>query len=177
MGQSPKSEEYNQDGFGLPFLQGNADFDYLHPIPRIWCDSANKIALKGDLLLSVRAPIGAVNIADQDYGIGRGLCAIRAVSTSVDFLYLCLLSMKEEFNSRGTGSTFTAISSQDVRDALIPKPSIGEQLLISDYLQNQRALIQSSILSLRKQVDLLRDFRTSLISEAVTGKIDIRGEA
>ena len=77
MGQSPDSESYNYEYKGYPFLQGNAEFSDVHPNPSIWCDVANKYALRNDVLLSVRAPVGAINIADQKYGIGRGLCAIR----------------------------------------------------------------------------------------------------
>ena len=77
MGQSPESADCNKDRTGMPFLQGNADFFRLNPIPSVWCEHPNKLAEKDDILLSVRAPVGAVNIADQTYGIGRGLCAIR----------------------------------------------------------------------------------------------------
>ena len=77
MGQSPPSEEYNSDQLGTPFLQGNAEFGPHHPTPKIYCPTANKHAIPGNILLSVRAPVGAINIADQEYGIGRGLCAIR----------------------------------------------------------------------------------------------------
>jgi len=70
MGQPPNSDDYNDTNKGLPFLQGNADFKTLFPKPKVWCETANKIAEKEDVLLSVRAPIGAVNIADQSYGIG-----------------------------------------------------------------------------------------------------------
>ncbi|MFT4790089.1 MAG: type I restriction enzyme S subunit, partial [Paraglaciecola sp.] len=76
MGQSPSSDDCNLDGFGLPFLQGNAEFGVCSPSPKQYCDVARKVANKGDLLFSVRAPVGALNLADQDYGIGRGLCAI-----------------------------------------------------------------------------------------------------
>lgn len=76
MGQSPNSEDCNQDGYGLPFLQGNAEFSFRSPIPKQYCDIPRKVANKGELLFSVRAPVGALNIADQKYSIGRGLCAI-----------------------------------------------------------------------------------------------------
>src|SRR5690606_34554688 len=80
MGQSPSSDDYNFEGKGKPFLQGNAEFGYLNPSPKTWCENANKICSKNDILLSVRAPIGAVNIADQEYGIGRGLSSISCKS-------------------------------------------------------------------------------------------------
>ena len=62
MGQSPSSETYNDENVGLPFFQGNADFGEVHPKVRIWCSSPVKVAAAGDILISVRAPIGAMNI-------------------------------------------------------------------------------------------------------------------
>lgn len=172
MGQSPKSEDYNQEGIGLPFLQGNADFTCLHPIPRVWCDNATKTAEKGDLLLSVRAPIGAVNIADQSYGIGRGLCAIKAEGTIPRFLYYCLLSMNEEFICNGTGSTFTAISSEDVRESFIPCIPASEQRYIADYLDRNTAQIDALIAKKQHQIELLQEQRTAIITQAVTKGLD-----
>src|SRR4051812_6897336 len=78
MGQSPNSEECNLDGDGLPFLQGCGEFGGRSPIGKQYCRVPPKSALEGDILFSVRAPVGAINIADQPVGIGRGLCAIRA---------------------------------------------------------------------------------------------------
>lgn len=173
MGQSPKSEDYNQEGIGLPFLQGNADFTCLHPIPRVWCDNATKTAEKGDLLLSVRAPIGAVNIADQSYGIGRGLCAIKAEGTIPRFLYYCLLSMNEEFICNGTGSTFTAISSEDVRESFIPCIPASEQRYIADYLDRKTAQIDALIAKKQHQIELLQEQRTAIITQAVTKGLDL----
>ncbi|MFM7265891.1 MAG: restriction endonuclease subunit S [Cyanobium sp.] len=74
MGQSPPSEHVSeQSDAGLPFLQGNADFSALHPHPQLWCKKPLKSANRGDILISVRAPVGAINLADQSYCIGRGL--------------------------------------------------------------------------------------------------------
>ncbi len=76
MGQSPPSSTYNTNRIGLPFFQGKAEFTDLHPIPTKWCNSPKKIAYKNDLLISVRAPVGDLNIADQECCIGRGLAAL-----------------------------------------------------------------------------------------------------
>ena len=76
MGQSPSSESYNSEGRGIPFYQGNADFGKRTPITRVWCDSPKKKANAGDILLSVRAPIGAINVAAEVCCIGRGLAAL-----------------------------------------------------------------------------------------------------
>lgn len=176
MGQSPSSEDYNTDNNGLPFLQGNADFSVIFPQPRIWCDTANKIAINNDILLSVRAPIGAVNLADQEYGIGRGLCAIRSQKTHYKFLYYLALSLKDEFNSLGTGSTFTAISTDEVENVCIPQPPFHEQRLISTCLDNKSNQIDIIIRQETNLIEQLLEYRSSLITEAVTGKIDVRDE-
>jgi len=100
MGQSPKSEECSLDETGLPFLQGNAEFTSLHPIPKIYCNTANKFSKVNDILLSVRAPVGAMNISDRVYGIGRGLCAITANKVQVRYLWYSMnVSLEELFIS------------------------------------------------------------------------------
>ena len=76
MGQSPDSSSYNKEGRGIPFFQGNADFGERNPVTRVWCDAPSKIANANDILISVRAPIGAVNYAAETCCIGRGLAAI-----------------------------------------------------------------------------------------------------
>ena len=77
MGQSPPSSTYNLEGLGLPFFQGTRDFNYLHPTPRVYCSAPTRTAEPGDILLSIRAPIGRVNVADRRCAIGRGLAIIR----------------------------------------------------------------------------------------------------
>jgi len=97
MGQSPSSDDCNLDGIGRPFLQGNADFGATSSVPRSYCDAAPKTAFLGDILLSVRAPVGAINVADQNYGIGRGLVALRAKNSEKrKFVYYALEIAKQE---------------------------------------------------------------------------------
>lgn len=111
MGQSPSSETYN-DYEGLPFFQGNADFGEIYPKIRMYCTQPSKYAKKDDVLISVRAPIGAVNISNCDCCIGRGLASVRAIENiSINkYLFYLLFSAKEKLNKQGTGSTFKAIT-------------------------------------------------------------------
>src|SRR5271169_2087509 len=76
-GQSPPGETYNTEGIGLPFYQGKAEFGDLYPSPRKWCTEPAKIATEGDVLISVRAPVGPTNLASETCCIGRGLAALR----------------------------------------------------------------------------------------------------
>lgn len=148
MGQSPESSTYNTEGNGLPFFQGNADFGDLHPTARIWCSEPAKIAKPNDILISVRAPIGALNIADTECCIGRGLAAltVNPELCNQKYLWYGLDNKVEELNSKGTGSTFKAISKNILYEAEIPLPPIIEQVKISAILDKV-----SSLITLRKQ--------------------------
>lgn len=77
MGQSPPSSTYNSSGIGLPFFQGKADFGRLYPVARKYCSEPKKNALPGDILISVRAPVGPTNLCQEKSCIGRGLAALR----------------------------------------------------------------------------------------------------
>ena len=168
MGQSPESEKCNKDGVGIPFLQGNADFMTFNPVPSVWCEEANKLAEPDDVLLSVRAPVGAVNIADQVYGIGRGLCAIRARQSHKRYLYFKALCLLEELNSIATGSTYTAVSVEQVNNVFLPHPSYDEQGAISDYLDHKTTQIDELIAKKERMIELLKEERTAIINQAVT---------
>ena len=135
MGQSPESASYNTVTEGLPFYQGNADFGPIYPTPRVWCNSPVKIAEAGDLLVSVRAPIGALNFANERCCIGRGLAALRVKPDSDSkFIYYALKSNVTELNARGTGSTFKAISKKALSSLLFPLPPLADQRRIATKL-------------------------------------------
>jgi type I restriction enzyme S subunit len=148
MGQSPESASYNQDGDGLPFFQGNADFGELHPKVRYWCSRPIKVAHVNDILISVRAPIGALNIVVEKCCIGRGLAALTAKSDVSDTQYLlyALRSRVDELVASGTGSTFKAISKTILGNTVIPVPDLSIQTEIVAKLNKASELIE-----LRKQ--------------------------
>jgi type I restriction enzyme S subunit len=168
MGQSPSSDDYNYVGIGLPFIQGNAEFKELHPEPKLWCDTANKVAIADDILVSVRAPIGAVNIADQKIGIGRGLCAIRAKQDIYKFLYYHFVILNEELNSIGTGSTYMAISAEEVKNVLLITLPTSEQIAIASFLDEKTAQVDTLISKKQKLTELLKEERMAIINQAVT---------
>ena len=153
MGQSPSSETYNEKNVGLPFFQGNADFGEVHPKVRIWCSSPVKVAASGDILISVRAPIGAMNIANAPCCIGRGLAALSPnPDTCVqEYLYYALQSRIDSLIAQGTGSTFKAIGKKTLEDTQIPAYSLDEQQIISDTLSETDQLISKA----KAQVSLL----------------------
>ena len=138
MGQSPDSSTYNEDGNGLPFFQGNADFGEIYPAVRMWCSEPTKIAREKDILISVRAPIGALNIAKCECCIGRGLAAL-TVNEDIcaqKYLWHALSGKVDELNSKGTGSTFKAINKKTLSETEIPLPPIDEQRKIAAILEN-----------------------------------------
>lgn len=148
MGQSPDSSSYNQEGNGVPFYQGNADFGDLHPVTRFHCSNPTKIANEGDILISIRAPIGALNIATETCCIGRGLAALTVKEELLDtkYLFYILTHKHDELNHMGTGSTFKAINKQILRDVSMLLPNLQTQRKIADILDTV-----SNMLALRKQ--------------------------
>ena len=143
MGQSPSSNSYNTSGDGLPFYQGNADFGEENPVPRSWCTEPKMIAEKGDILISVRAPIGAINIADEKCCIGRGVAAIRPNQEvmSPDFLQHQLFASRNKLEAMGTGSTFKAIGKKTLSD-----------FPVVIYPKNTQEAIAQQLNSIKKQI-------------------------
>jgi len=168
MGQSPKSEECSLDETGLPFLQGNAEFTSLHPIPKIYCNTANKFSKVNDILLSVRAPVGAMNISDRVYGIGRGLCAITANKVQVRYLWYSMNVSLEELFIKSKGSTFEAVTVTDVNNLLSILPPKNEQIAIANFLDQKTAEIDGLIADKENMIELLQEKRQAIITEAVT---------
>ena len=136
MGQSPSSDSYNSEGRGIPFYQGNADFGKRVPVARVWCDAPKKKAAAGDILLSVRAPIGAINVAIEECCIGRGLAALkpRAGRTVSEYLQHYLRYVKPDLERKGTGSTFKAIGKKALAELELPLPGLTEQKAIAEVL-------------------------------------------
>ena len=143
MGQSPSSESYNDVKDGIPFYQGNADFGEVHPEARLYCNKPVKIANKNDVLLSVRAPIGALNIANEKCCIGRGLCAITENEniSYYKYIYYALKRKKEELIAKGTGSTFKAINKTSIESIKIPLPPLDVQKHIANILDKTQEII------------------------------------
>jgi type I restriction enzyme, S subunit len=112
----------------LPFFQGKADFGDLFPTPRYWCTQPQKYSYKGDILLSVRAPVGPTNISDIDCCIGRGLAALRPLAvSSTKYLLLVMRAFQGSLEALATGTTFVAVSKKDVGALLISIPPLEEQ--------------------------------------------------
>lgn len=136
MGQSPESKFYNYDKIGLPFYQGKADFGRINPTPKMWCSKSKKEAKPNDILISVRAPVGDLNINNEQSCIGRGLAAITCKS-DVDMMYLYyhLKYLKPQLSHISTGSTFESINKSQLENLIIKYKSYTEQIKVSNTLQ------------------------------------------
>ena len=165
MGQSPPSSTYNTDGAGLPFLQGKAEFGETYPTPVKWCSRPQKVADRGSVLLSVRAPVGDANVARDDYCIGRGLAAING-SESLDnwFLFYVLILAKRRLEEMGTGSTFKSINRGVLQNFSIPLPSLREQRRIARVLST----IQRAIAAQDDLIAAAREVKRSLMQRLFT---------
>jgi len=134
-GQSPKSSFYNEDGKGLPFFQGNADFGVLTPKVRTYTSQVTKISTPNDLLISVRAPVGALNINNIKCCIGRGLAAIRASDgLNVKYLYYFLSQYKNKLKEIANGAVFEAVTTEQLKRIKIPLPPLPIQEKIANIL-------------------------------------------
>ena len=137
MGQSPSSDSYNTVGEGVPFYQGSGEFTDKYVGDGMFCTAPTRMAQAGDVLMSVRAPVGTVNITTKDCCIGRGLAAIRSkVSAEYNeyFLY-AFRAMADELGSMGHGSTILAINKNELHNLLMPNASLPEQMKFVKFAQ------------------------------------------
>ena len=172
-GQSPPSETVSDGINGVPFLQGNADFGSLNPSPKQVCSSAPKRAKAGDILMSVRAPVGATNVADQTFGIGRGLCAIRTASAcDQSFCYYLVMAMVPHLQRVASGSTYDGITVADVGNLSTPLPPCDEQRSIAAFLDSETARIDALVEKKERLIELLQEKRVALVTRAVTRGLD-----
>ena len=141
MGQSPKSENYTDNPNDYILVQGNADIKDNQVVPRLWTTEVTKMAEIGDIILTVRAPVGDIGKTDYNVVIGRGVAAIKGN----DFIFYTLEKMKMTgfWNKFSTGSTFESISSNDIKEAIIQIPTLKEQQAIGAYFSNLDQLISS----------------------------------
>ena len=138
MGQSPKSQFYNKRNEGMPFLQGSSTFGLLYPTFEVYSSNIKKIAVNGSVLMSVRAPVGDLNIANADICIGRGLCSINGKNKYLNrYIYYLLNYYKTKIINIETGTVFGAISKENILNfkVLIPQ-SEEEQQRISSILSS-----------------------------------------
>jgi len=171
MGQSPAGESYNEDGIGTLFFQGSTDFGWLFPTPRQYTTSPARMAKKGDILLSVRAPVGDMNIANADCCIGRGLAALNSKSHSDGFLFYVMKYFKQIFDRRNAeGTTFGSMTKDDLHSLQVVCPEPGLLKRYDDIVSEYNKMIFSR--SLENQ-DLIK-LRDWLLPLLMNGQVTVK---
>jgi type I restriction enzyme S subunit len=165
MGQSPSSKHYNDKGTGLPLIQGNGDISGRQTIRRVFTTEVTRLGLSGDILMSVRAPVGEISRATFDVCLGRGVCAIRYAN---DFLFHALIAKEPAWAALSKGSTFDSVNSADVKafEVAVPRDE-SEQIAIASVLSDMDA----EITALETKLAKARQIKQGMMQELLTGRI------
>lgn len=169
-GQSPQGEYYNDEGIGVPMLNGPTEFTDQNPIPVQWTTKVTKLCNKGDILFTVRgSSTGRMNFADQEYCIGRGIAAIRPKPNSnISFIYYTLLRISEMIlaEAKGAGTTFPNVSRGELMKKMVLIPNANQDQVI-------KPIEQLTEFSSSKQIDVkyLERLKKSLMQNLLTGKV------
>jgi len=168
MGQSPPGESYNEKGEGIEFFQGKAEFTDKYPIVKKWTTQPSKFAKKSDILISVRAPVGAVNLSNIACCIGRGLAAINcSAKVNLNYLYAYFKYMEQDIANMGTGSTFKAITKNQLTNLMVPIPPIELQNQFAEIVKHVETLKTHQKQS-KQQIDNLFN---ALMQKAFKGEL------
>lgn len=170
MGQSPPGDTYNEIGEGMPFYQGRTDFGFRFPTRRIYCSAPTRYAKPGDTLVSVRAPVGDINMADEDCCIGRGVAAVRHKSGASSFTYHAMASLYPDFaRYEAEGTVFGSINKQNFENLrfVSPTPSV-----IGKYEQHA-ASFDGQIRVLEQQSRALTALRDTLLPKLLSGELRV----
>jgi type I restriction enzyme S subunit len=165
MGQSPLSSNYNKSGIGLPLVQGNADIKERKTTIRNYTSQITKTGDIGDIIMSVRAPVGEIAIATFNCCIGRGVCSIKYRN---DFIYHYLIYLESSWAKLSTGSTFDSVNSNQLKELAISIPlNIEEQEAIAKILSDMDLEIDS----LETKREKYKSIKEGMMQELLTGKI------
>lgn len=172
LGQSPPGDTYNEDGDGLPFFQGKAEFGEMYPSVAKWCSRPVRVAEPEDVLISVRAPVGPTNLSREVSCIGRGLAAIRpSDGIPPRYLLYAIRASESELASKGTGSTFSAISGQQLHQHPIPLAPLPEQRRIVAEIEKQLTRLDAAVAALSRSQAKLKRYRSAVLKAACEGHL------
>jgi type I restriction enzyme, S subunit len=168
MGQSPPSETYNDNNEGLPFYQGVFDFGETFPKPRTWCLSPRKIADKNEILFSVRAPVGELNLTRERCCIGRGVASLKPIISDLKYCFYLIQLFKHKFLAYSQGSTFEAINRDEIGKVKLPFTSnINEQQKIASILSKVDELIQKTHQIIQQTQKLKKGLMRSVLVKGI----------
>lgn len=170
MGQSPSGSSYNEDGNGTIFFQGRAEFGFRFPSVRLYTTEPKRMACANDTLMSVRAPVGDLNVAHTDCCIGRGLAAIHSKNNHQSFVLYTMFSLKKQLDIfNGEGTVFGSINRNSLNEMPILIPS-------SEKLDEFEALVAPMDAAIRNNYDeicRLEQLRDSLLPQLMSGELDV----
>ena len=167
MGQSPKGETYNEESNGALFYQGRAEFGWRYPEPRLYTTDPKRMAKKGNILMSVRAPVGDLNVALEDCCIGRGLAALSHKSNSLSFGLYQIKNLQNEFDIfNGEGTVFGSINQKDLKAIKVINPSFKIIKLFDDVCSSNELQIEN----LSREIIFLRKIRDELLPKLLSGE-------
>lgn len=170
MGQSPESKYYNEKNEGYPFHQGVSDYGLRFPTDRIFSTEGYRIAEKSDILFSVRAPVGKINIAKHKIILGRGLSAIRDKSGNNNFLFYSLKNKFKTIDSIGSGTVYNSVNKSDMEKIKILSPVIKEKTLFNNKVKD----LDEQYLINDKENILLKQTRDYLLPKLISGQIRVK---
>ncbi len=171
MGQSPPGKSYNETGLGQPFYQGRTDFTFRYPKRRVYCTTPTRFAKPGDTLVSVRAPVGDINMAREGCAIGRGVAAVRHKSGSRSFTFYSMRSLKRAFETfEAEGTVFGSINKNDFHklDFVIPEDQVINQF------EQLCSPCDKTIENNEYESRTLADLRDTLLSKLISGELLIK---
>ena len=170
MGQSPRGESYNENGEGMIFFQGSTDFNWRYPSVRQYTTEPSRMAKRGDILLSVRAPVGAMNLTNVDCCIGRGLAALNSNVNANSFLFYVMKYFEKDFNLRNSvGTTFGSITKDDLFSLRLIYPS---EKILTEF--EKIASKYNEMISIRSfENETLTQYRNFLLPMLMNGQVEI----
>ena len=170
MGQSPSGSSYNEDGIGTIFFQGRAEFGFRFPTIRLYTTEPKRMACTNDILMSVRAPVGDLNVAHTDCCVGRGLAAIHSKTNRQSFMLYTMFSLKKRLDVfNGEGTVFGSINRSSLNDIPVLIPSNGA-------IENFERIVAPMDAAIRNNYDeicRLQEIRDSLLPKLMSGEIDV----
>ena len=170
MGQSPKGDTYNEDGTGTVFFQGRAEFGFRFPTRRLYTTDPKRMAQTNDALMSVRAPVGDMNVAYEKCCIGRGLAAIHSKDGHQSFVLYTMFNLREQLNVfNGEGTVFGSIN----KDALNAMPISIPPMEVIDAFEAIVFPMDEAIRNNYEEICRLTDIRDSLLPRLMSGELDV----
>ena len=169
MGQSPSSNSYNEKQIGVPLIQGNADCKKRKTKPRVYTTQKTKECNIGDIIMTVRAPVGAISKSFHNACIGRGVCAIKSKNNN-QFLYHFLVNYENKWIKYSQGSTFTAVNNKDIKNLKIKLPPIQEQQKIAQVLTTADKEIEL----LKEELETLKEQKRGLMQRLLSGVVRVK---